>query len=578
MALPSSFTSLLSYGQLGVPGRNLLLNPGFELKGNGWMTMYFFPRTVEAATTIAACPPCGVAPGQGPDGSTAFLLSAGPSLISYCTPLELGATYTLSAYVKAVDKPGKLWMACLDPGFRMYTYTESDIPADRWTRYSLTFQWDKGSKQRRMYARFNSSGGSLLLDNVQLEKGKLTDYEAPPVTVGLVAADGADSVMVRGQGQARMLLRAIPSPAARQGAHVQMTVLDPWGKEAWNKSLDIDGQKPVEMPIDIPTDRMGVFHAVLKATAPDGTVLGLGKARFAVVDLPIIEPRRDDAMPLFGWCEESERLPAWSMERMSRWGKLLGVRTNRFFLHVPPYDSVEPPAEYVAALRSQCESQRKADVDLMPTVGLFPESLRNQLLDAEMPTTEMLTEYRNRLAALVKAMAGDIRYWEIMNEPNLWRYGSGPKRGQMSMQPPKYVAILKAAREAIHGVDPKLRVVAPALNGTGLVYLQGMLDQGAVNMMDVFSLHPYRASPDMPSTYEDLQKVIQTLRGAGFKGPVVSGEQYYGANLFDLSGNDEENGRDYYELQGRPVTPPARPFERPAPELLRWHNDTIFRG
>ena len=42
--------------------------------------------------------------------------------------------------------------------------------------------------------------------------------------------------------------------------------------------------------------------------------------------------------------------------------------------------------------------------------------------------------------------------------------------------------------------------------------------------------------------------------------------------------DDFDNGRDYYSLRGRAIRLPTRQDDRPARELLRWHNDAVFRG
>jgi len=41
---------------------------------------------------------------------------------------------------------------------------------------------------------------------------------------------------------------------------------------------------------------------------------------------------------------------------------------------------------------------------------------------------------------------------------------------------------------------------------------------------------------------------------------------------------DYENGRTYYPLDGTTLRPPRATDERPSPEHLRWHNDSVFRG
>ena len=39
-----------------------------------------------------------------------------------------------------------------------------------------------------------------------------------------------------------------------------------------------------------------------------------------------------------------------------------------------------------------------------------------------------------------------------------------------------------------------------------------------------------------------------------------------------------ENGRDYYKYNGQPMRPPQNWMDRPSPEYLIWHNETIYRG
>ncbi len=39
---------------------------------------------------------------------------------------------------------------------------------------------------------------------------------------------------------------------------------------------------------------------------------------------------------------------------------------------------------------------------------------------------------------------------------------------------------------------------------------------------------------------------------------------------------DFKNGRSYRPLHGAPVEFPRLPVGHPSPELLRWHNDTVF--
>ena len=42
--------------------------------------------------------------------------------------------------------------------------------------------------------------------------------------------------------------------------------------------------------------------------------------------------------------------------------------------------------------------------------------------------------------------------------------------------------------------------------------------------------------------------------------------------------DDFHNGEYYLSFDGREIWVPPRPADRPDPEALAWHSDTVFRG
>ncbi len=49
-----------------------------------------------------------------------------------------------------------------------------------------------------------------------------------------------------------------------------------------------------------------------------------------------------------------------------------------------------------------------------------------------------------------------------------------------------------------------------------------------------------------------------------------------GIYLNAVGGEEFENGKTYYALQGQPIRLPERSADRPDPSLLRWHNEHVF--
>lgn len=114
--------------------------------------------------------------------------------------------------------------------------------------------------------------------------------------------------------------------------------------------------------------------------------------------------------------------------------------------------------------------------------------------------------------------------WEIWNEPNLGHFWN-PQPGASD-----YLALARAASEAIRAADPAARVVGPATSGFPWEFLEQLLRGGFLSLVDEVSVHPYRSKP--PETaradYARLRRLIEEHTPAGQQPvPVISGEWGY---------------------------------------------------
>ena len=93
----------------------------------------------------------------------------------------------------------------------------------------------------------------------------------------------------------------------------------------------------------------------------------------------------------------------------------------------------------------------------------------------------------DELAAYVRAVVGhykgDIRHWEIWNEP----YGSGFWRGT----PEQYAELARVAAREVRAGDPKAVVLAPCIHPNSEEWVARALGAGATTGADVFSYHGY---------------------------------------------------------------------------------------
>lgn len=522
-------------------GRNLLGNSGFELGMNNWMLDFFAPASCQMAATIASAPECRIIPGVGVDGTCAFFLADQyTAVFSGCIPLQEGSKYTLSAYVKATDKEAGVKMFMLDPGWKSYVKEIKSISTENWTRIALSCVWEKNSKQKKIYVRFD--GRNVLIDQIQLELGDLTDYQLPETEIGFVTA--SDNIFIQHKEPAEMTLKIVRKNQMQQKLRIDLSVRDSWGKKVWEQTVTVDPSSPVTvLPVKLTNSKLGVFELEAKASDDQGRLISIGQSRYAVIMPPVPEP---PGLPLFGVCYETCYLPQWIIKQEIPLMRMMGTGINRFFLKNQAWQSL-PPENYIDSIRQRCEVEIQGGLkDLMACFNNIPKDIIERVLNDDVIDGQTLKRYGEYLKSVVVPLQHQIKYWEITNEPNLWRHREGPRKGEKTMPPAKYVQLLQTAYLAIKEVNPQLQVVGVCLNGNDFAYLEEIMKLGAGKYMDIFSFHSYRASPDLPDVYNDLCAYQKILDRYDFHGPMINTEQYYAANKFIMHGSDEESSRDYY--------------------------------
>jgi O-antigen ligase len=141
-----------------------------------------------------------------------------------------------------------------------------------------------------------------------------------------------------------------------------------------------------------------------------------------------------------------------------------------------------------------------------------------------------LSDYADFVSAVVSRYKGQIRYFQIWNEPNL--IGEWPPQPN----PVEYTALLKAAYQAAHAANPDAVIVmAPlaqtvgeACNPSDLSYLQGLYDAGAQPYFDIASVMAYGLDKPPTDRRADFNRInfsrpvltrdVMTRNGDGAKG------------------------------------------------------------
>jgi polysaccharide biosynthesis protein PslG len=108
---------------------------------------------------------------------------------------------------------------------------------------------------------------------------------------------------------------------------------------------------------------------------------------------------------------------------------------------------------------------------------------------------DKLSDFGDFVDAVVKHFKGQINYYQIWNEPNVY-----PEWGDQEVSPEGYVELLKTGYTRAKAVDPDVVILSAPLAPTielgprdmnDFVFLQRMYDAGARNFFDILSINDY---------------------------------------------------------------------------------------
>ena len=150
---------------------------------------------------------------------------------------------------------------------------------------------------------------------------------------------------------------------------------------------------------------------------------------------------------------------------------------------------------------------------------------------------EGVTNYIEMQAFTAFAAAAATRYrdagpiWELWNEPNRSNFWE-PREN-----PVEYLALARAAAEAIRRAQPDAAIIGPALGHKvreevlDFAFLQTCLDDGLAGLVDAISVHPYVDPEVAAPDYEKLRAMVDAAAG-GRTLPIMSTEWGFATNKF----------------------------------------------
>lgn len=233
-------------------------------------------------------------------------------------------------------------------------------------------------------------------------------------------------------------------PAYRQVKAMRVTRLarDTYGAELDRGTFDLKLEDGVEARHEstFTPPRWGWYTVEYLMETPDGTSLGGDAACLGAV--PPVEGMPSAAAKGFrgGW--EDDPRQAFCGLRLMRVNTRVGVKS-------------------IEAHVKACES-----------LGL---TLLVQFEGKEHCTPEEVRE-------VVGALKGRVKYWELINEPNL------------TMSPDAYADLVKRTAPIIRELDPEAGILGPAVCGIKLDWCEQFFETGAGKLLDAVSVHDYEGN------------------------------------------------------------------------------------
>ena len=531
---------------IGAPGKNLALNPDFELGWASWNPRVFKMTNLNAAIVQLNSPLPSIKANAGPDGGNALYIPSGCSVASLNIPINPEKTYTFSAYIKA-DRNCAATMFAIDDNW-IFKFQKFNVTT-QWQRYSYSFKWNGPCYFNEVYLRFDAprdSGGGILVDKVQFEEDAASDYEPPKVMLGTISKL---NIFNRGE-RPGTILRSIPSNQVSGDYKVKAIISDYNGKVVADKDYSFPAGKTSEVNLELPTDRYGLFIIDLKASDREGKTIGLGLSRYAVLkELPTdFQKYYTMGVNYYPYSKNSEYyragLPVWVRMGVGNASACydgdLGVKNK--------------------TLTELCLQEMKMFKQYGCTnsmrVCLSSEVYIKGLVQKD---DNALAIWKNVVADAVNAYKSAISQFAILSEINIFNIRPGdqaeynaagfkvklPPVGTPMMPPDVGMKYFKAGAETVKSIDPALKVIGPSINGEDFAYFKSFMELGAGKYMDLLGMDAYRAGPDTPEAYEDYMKLREICKQNGFTGPAINMEQYLGICPKGGLGN-QERSRNYY--------------------------------
>lgn len=480
------------------PG-NIVENASFETGlGHGWgsrddrrfsIQSLWDPETGKEGRASLKLPLDPAKTASGPTGAEHVTIVSKPYSVAP------NKEHTLSMWLKTDGKPIKAKIGLVNSfgppaapkleGRPQHQLSESVRVGGEWTRVDLT-----GFLLRYPTADYHISissklaaGRNLWVDAISLNEGGPAPAFATRAPLELGLEQTRPSNIYYEDEQVKTRLRAHNSGSRTLKRAVRYEVYDYLNKKVGegSRQVTVPAQSVRAVDIDLPLQQRGSFRVVMWSQGDDGS-------QEEVIYGVVPRPRRDgrDPSSLIGIHSNFTDFQYDAMQRLGiKWDRAMSP--GGFFR----WTTAEPKESEFVWFDTEIRRAKQRDVSVLGTLG-FNDEWPEFADDDGKPDLDKWERFVERV---VKHYRGDVRAWEVWNEPNY------------VFEPDFYAQMLKRAAEAIKRADPEASVVA--MGGPHKVeYMQDVFAQlreqyprwPRGRFIDTLSMHMYPARSEQEPT------------------------------------------------------------------------------
>lgn len=429
-----------------------------------------------------------------------------PKLASFAIPIEKNQTYTISFYAKA-QKPVNLGL------FVMYERWGGDLfnwggvkVGTEWKRHSFSFK----SKFSCVSFALGLSrrDGVVWVDDIQFEKGKMTDFVKRPV--GICFITGIRGNLVKPVSGKNSYFRLSGKPGAKY--QLKYKVENIFNKVAAKGSVKVNlnskgaGKVAVNWVPKLPS---GIYSIECGIYVGDKLVL----RDFERVSIMKSATHAPTKYPVFFANNMTSRNANW--QRSLARQKYYGIDT---VLNFKIQDYSVDKNRFKKAVKAAGLYQ----VGALTSNG-YDNPWRGKTL--KEPRKDVTVAELEKHGYKIAKMHSDIHAWKTINEPHTLSNEDDMKTMV------EYVGALSRGAKKF---NPKNLVITPDPSNmypkAGIKYIDLFLKYGGGKYCDIIGIHPYRGRPEEPDLDHDIAAMLRMLKRHNVKKDVWFTEGIYHCN------------------------------------------------